>query len=67
MTTTLHSLDDIARRGFEEGHGYKPYEWQTGYISHILSSEGAAIIVRGTGGGKSAVRNTLQRHAAPPV
>jgi hypothetical protein len=58
--TSPTSIEDIVKLAFEEGHGYKPYEWQISNTSHILSCDnGAVLMVRSTGGGKSAVRNTL--------
>jgi hypothetical protein len=53
------TLDDVVMGAFVDGHGYMPYPWQISTTAHILSTPDPVLLVRATGGGKSAVHNTL--------
>jgi hypothetical protein len=59
-------LRSIVAAGFEEGHGYRPYQWQIDHVLHVLNTlhcnpnvPRPILINRSTGGGKSACRNTI--------
>jgi hypothetical protein len=60
-----YTLPAIAELAFKEFHGFEPYQWQIQAAVHSLQQDtgeanpGPLLMVRSTGGGKSAVRNVL--------
>ena len=63
----MEACCEAAVASFKEGTGKIPYEWQLEAITHLLKMEidpilykpGPVLLVRSTGGGKSAVCDTI--------
>jgi hypothetical protein len=67
MSTIVKTLDQIINEAMEEIHHKSPYDWQRQVICHLFMMRvssvngvkpGACMCIQGTGGRKSAVRDT---------